>query len=49
LQGIKVFRLFTAGVYMVVNGKMDEEMQITIASPVVEYLVDVPFMDFIDK
>jgi len=43
-----VFRRLPAGAYVVVNGLLDEIMQLSIAPPRVEYAVDFPFLCFLD-
>jgi len=44
----KVFRRFPAGAYVVITGPLDEIMQLPIAPPRVEYVVDFPFLCFLD-
>jgi len=42
----KMLRWFPATVYVVVTGTLDEIMQLAIARPRVEYVVDFPFLCF---
>jgi hypothetical protein len=41
---LQVFRRLPTGAYVVVTGPLDEILQLPIAKPGVEYVVDIPFL-----